>query len=72
MGNKLFSLLLGVTLVFIPPTHTEVYICTGGYSKRYHRTERCRGLGNCRGTVKKVTLEMAEDMRRTPCRICYR
>ena len=48
-----------------------VYICTGGSSKRYHATRSCKGLRNCGGTIKAITIEEAEEMGRTPCRICY-
>ena len=50
-----------------------VYVCTGGNSSRYHKTDRCRGLQNCQATVKKVTLDYAENkLKRTPCKICYK
>ena len=49
-----------------------VVICTGSSSKRYHRTEHCRGLNNCQGGVKKITLEEAKRAGRTACKICYR
>lgn len=48
-----------------------VYICTGGSSTRYHATKSCRGLCNCGGTIREVTIEQAEKMGRTPCKICY-
>lgn len=48
-----------------------VYICTGGSSKRYHATRSCKGLRNCGGTIKAISIEEAEEMGRTPCRICY-
>lgn len=48
-----------------------VYICTGGYSKRYHSTRSCKGLRNCGGTIKAISIEEAERMGRTPCQICY-
>lgn len=48
-----------------------VYICNGSSSKRYHATDECRGLCNCRGGVKAVMLSQAEKMGRTPCQICY-
>lgn len=52
---------------------TYVYVCTGGSSKRYHKTSSCKGLDNCKGTIKKVSLSYAEDtMKRTPCKICYK
>lgn len=47
-----------------------VYICTGGYSKRYHATRSCKGLRNCGGTIKAISIEEAEEMGRTPCQIC--
>lgn len=51
----------------------QVYICTGGSSKRYHKHNYCKGLDNCKGTVKKVSLSYAEDtLKRTPCKICYK
>lgn len=50
---------------------TIVYICTGGSSKKYHSTSSCSGLRNCGGEVKEITLEKAQKMGRTPCKICY-
>lgn len=49
----------------------NVYICTGGSSARYHESSHCRGLSNCRGEVERIKLIEAQDMGRTPCRICY-
>lgn len=49
-----------------------VVVCMGSSSKRYHRTEYCRGLNNCQGGVKKITLEEAKRAGRTACKICYR
>lgn len=51
---------------------TYVYICTGPQSKRYHKTTECKGLERCSKDIKKVTLAHAEDMGRTPCKICYK
>lgn len=48
-----------------------VYICTGPYSKKYHKTEYCQWLGSCNEDIERVTLEEAEDMGRTPCKGCY-
>lgn len=47
------------------------FICTGGYSKRYHCDEFCKGLDNCQGELALVSEEEAEDEGRTPCQICY-
>lgn len=51
---------------------TMVYICTGKASKRYHRTDECRGLDSCTGTIQLVAIEKARKLGRTPCRICYK
>ena len=48
-----------------------VYICTGGSSKRYHKTNKCKGLRNCGGRIIAISQAEAEDMGRTPCQICY-
>ncbi len=48
-----------------------VYICTGPYSKKYHKTEDCMWLENCSEDVERISIEEAEDMGRTPCKGCY-
>lgn len=48
-----------------------VYICTGSSSKRYHKTNKCKGLRNCGGRIIAISKAEAEDMGRTPCQICY-
>jgi hypothetical protein len=53
-------------------TATYVYICTGGSSKRYHATSGCKGLSNCSGEIKKVTVNDAKKMGRTPCKMCFK
>jgi len=50
---------------------TTVYICTGSSSKRYHKTNKCKGLRNCGGRIIAISKAEAEDMGRTPCQICY-
>ena len=49
----------------------EVYVCTGGSSKRYHCDEYCTGLDRCKGEIKSVSVEYAEDKGRTPCKKCF-
>lgn len=65
--SKVFIALL--LLSFGQPTlvETEVYICKGKGSKRYHYIENCRGLSRCSTKVYKVTLKKAKEMRRTLC-----
>ena len=53
-------------------TKTEtVYICTGGYSKKYHSSSECSGLDNCKGQIIEVSLyDAVNKYGRTPCKIC--
>ena len=49
----------------------NVFVCTGGSSKRYHCERDCKGLSRCSGEIEEISEEEAEDMGRTPCKICY-
>lgn len=71
--KKLFvtTVLLLATTLFTASGDTYVYICTGPQSKKYHKTENCRGLNKCSGSIKKITLDEAKQIGRTPCKICY-
>lgn len=80
--KKTLLLLASVTLLTACGTATAgntteetkeptVYICTGGSSKRYHKTNKCKGLRNCGGRIIAISQADAEDMGRTPCQICY-
>lgn len=63
-------LALGFLVVTSFTTHTaftEVYICKGPYSKRYHYNKNCRGLSNCSTSIYKVTLTDAKKIGRTLC-----
>ena len=57
------------------PTETKteyVYICTGNYSKCYHKTENCKGLLNCSKDIRKITLQDAiNQYHRRECKYCY-
>lgn len=46
---------------------SKVYICNGKYSKKYHYSEKCRGLSNCKSSIEKVTLKYAKNIRRILC-----
>lgn len=48
-----------------------VYICTGETSTKYHSDPDCLGLSHCSGEIEEVSVEDAEAMGRTPCKICY-
>ena len=40
-------------------------------STKYHSDPDCRGLYRCSGEIEEVSEEEAEDIGRTPCKICY-
>ena len=48
-----------------------VYICTGPYSKTYHKTADCMGLSRCSGDIEGITESEAIDEGRRKCRLCY-
>lgn len=51
---------------------TYVYLCMGKKSKRYHKTDKCKGLSRCSTQIKVVTLQDAvKKYKRTPCKKCY-
>lgn len=52
-------------------TSTTAYICTGTTSKKYHCDRYCQGLSHCTGEIEEISEEDAEDMGRTPCKMCY-
>ena len=54
-----------------PAKETTVLICTGKYATKYH-SHKCKGLSNCKGTIKKITLSDAIDKKFTPCGYCYK
>lgn len=51
--------------------NSRVYICTGPYSKAYHKTSDCKGLNNCSGNIKEITKSEAIDEGRHKCGFCY-
>ncbi len=48
-----------------------VYVCTGKYATKYHRYKGCKGLGNCKASIVKMTKQEAEKRGKTPCSLCY-
>lgn len=51
---------------------TYVWVCMGKSAYSYHCNRGCSGLNRCKASIKKVTLEKARSMKRTPCDICYK
>lgn len=68
MKTLLLSLVAGFLMSASAPfTASDVYICNGPSSKKYHLVEDCRGLNNCSTKIEKVTLQQAKDKGRTIC-----
>ena len=65
------TLMLGAMMPSQVQESEQVYICTGGSSKTYHKTDKCNGLRRCSKEIKQITKEQAEEMGRRPCKICY-
>ncbi|MDO5987112.1 hypothetical protein Q4Q39_06780 [Flavivirga amylovorans] len=56
-----------ILLFFTSFNNSNVYICKGKGSKRYHYTKHCRGLSNCSTKVYEVKLSKAKALKRTLC-----
>lgn len=70
MKHKIIYILFAIVLIS-SCTPDGVYVCMGGFARRYHKTESCEGLRNCGGIIKKMTKEEAQSMFKTPCHVCY-
>jgi len=64
--KKLLGLLLLVSLASFT-TVADVYICKSKGGKKYHLSETCRGLSNCKAEIGKVTLKDAQSQGKTLC-----
>lgn len=45
----------------------EVFICVSKGAKKYHYDKSCKGLSNCKHTIKKVSLSEAQGMGLSLC-----
>lgn len=66
----LLGLSFSVLVISMTPFNiatSDVYICKGAYSKKYHYSKTCRGLSNCKATIEKTTLSAAKNIGRTLC-----
>jgi hypothetical protein len=48
----------------------SVIICISRTSYKYH-ARKCQGVRSCTHEIKKVTLEEAKNLGKTPCGFCY-
>ncbi len=51
-------------------TATTVYVCSGPYAERYHKSYSCSGLNGCSGDIYSTTVSSARSKGKTPCQIC--
>jgi len=68
--KKILSITI-ITLVSSSYTmlQSDVYICKGGSSKVYHKSEKCRGLKFCSTNVDKISVDDAIKLGRRKCKI---
>lgn len=71
LGKKLVLSCFSLLVLVLCNCASGVYICTGSYSERYHKSSHCRGLSHCSGDIENVSVEDARNLGRTPCEICY-
>ncbi len=62
LGGILFLSLTSFSLDF-----SEVYICKGPQSKKYHYKKDCRGLTSCSTEIYSVPLSEAKNLGRSLC-----
>lgn len=67
----LSAILTPIIVINIQRNSDKVYICTGKYSKAYHRNTYCKGLENCTGDVICVDKSDAKRKGKHPCGYCY-
>jgi hypothetical protein len=46
---------------------SDVYICFSKGAKKYHYNKFCKGLTNCKHTIKKVSLSEAKELGLSLC-----
>ena len=60
--KQTLKLLLVVTLL----------VSLTGAAQVYHSNKNCKGLDNCKGEVKLVSLETAKQQGKRACKLCYK
>lgn len=64
-------MVLGCVSFISCATSEKVYICKSSSATKYHNSDECWGLNRCKSKIEEVSIEDAEDMGYTPCKICY-
>lgn len=60
-------ILLLLTLTSFHVEKTDVYICGPTGAKKYHYSNSCRGLSNCKHQIYEVTKSKAISLKLTLC-----
>lgn len=71
----MFKLILTVALLSFSSTTnkvstsdvTDVYMCVNGKTEVYHIDRNCRGMKQCKHTIKKLTLKAAKEKKLRLC-----
>lgn len=67
----LFVMIIGSVSLISCTASDKVYICTSSSATKYHNSDKCWGLNRCKSKIEKVSIDDAEEMGYTPCKICY-
>lgn len=70
MKKSKFLFLGGLAFLFLTSFSydvSEVYICKGPQSKKYHYKKDCKGLKNCSTDIYSVSIGEAKNIGRTLC-----
>lgn len=70
--KKTLLILFMISMISCNQNGEKVIVCTGKYSKRYHSSVLCKGIKNCKGSIKMITLNKAIESGKTACGYCYR
>lgn len=65
MKNLILFIL--ILTAFVTTSKNEVYYCDSKGGKKYHYTKTCKGLSNCKHTIKETTVSQAKTMGLTLC-----
>ena len=65
MGAMLFSMEASAQ------SSNTVYVCTGKYSVKYHKTNTCSGLSACTSDIVSTTVAAAKKNGKEECLKCY-
>lgn len=69
--SVLAFVLSGQVSTEVKTKEATVYICTGPKATKYHKTDKCRGLNRCSGSIEQLLISNAKAKGYSPCKTCY-